>query len=260
MHQLCRTKTFSLISAFFLFFISVNFAQAEEHDNSGPQSCGEFVSDIMGPGYVGEKSEPTGNGGIRCYYKSSGDKDPAVSYGVIWPKEVYDPQSTREDLEETYGAENVTSTTVVNHPNQRVNSNDDKGVEVINNCSENKAVLVNYSDPLTGEAKTANIPYNDRGLPVFDDITKFTTRIDKSKSYSGQLSQATLDLKTVIDAGTFASSNFTAQQLADIQSTKESIAGYTWHHNADNGSMQLVPRKVHDEVKHVGQGALCKGK
>jgi hypothetical protein len=247
-----------LISAS-IFFFTFNVV-AQENDNSGPQSCGEFVSDIMGSGYVGDKSEPTGNGGIRCYYKSVGDKDPAVSYGVIWPKEPYNPQTTREDLEATYGEENVISTSVVNNPNQRVNSNEEKGVEVINDCPANKAVSVDYEDPLTGAAKTANIPYNERGLPVFDDVTKFTTRIDKSKNYSSQMGQATIDLKNVINDGTFASTNFTAQQLADIQAGKEAIAGYTWHHNADNGSMQLVPRKVHDQVKHIGQGAMCKGK
>jgi DNase/tRNase domain of colicin-like bacteriocin len=172
----------------------------------------------------------------------------------------YDPQSKRDDTEDVFGAENVTSTTTVNNPNQRVNSNASKGVEAVNNCRENKAVKVEYKDPLTGEAKTANIPYNNRGLPVFDDVAKFTTRIDKSKSYDGQFSQATRDLKAAINSGTFASSNFTAKQLADIQSAGKTISEYTWHHNADNGSMQLVPRKVHDAVKHIGQGALCKGK
>jgi hypothetical protein len=172
----------------------------------------------------------------------------------------YNPQSKREDIEEVFGAENITSTTTVKKPNQRVNSNSSKGVEVVNNCRENKAVKVKYEDPLTEEDKVANIPYDNRGLPVFDDVTKFTTRIDTSKTYSGQMSQATIDLDAAIESGTFARSNFTDEQLADIKKKGDKISKYTWHHNADNGSMQLVPQEVHDKVKHIGQGALCKGK
>jgi filamentous hemagglutinin len=36
--------------------------------------------------------------------------------------------------------------------------------------------------------------------------------------------------------------------------------GYTWHHNADTGSMQLVPEKIHTSVRHVGHQALEQGK
>lgn len=78
------SKYFFVLTICAPFLFSGN-SFAQTNDNSGPQSCGEFVTEIVGPGYVGEKSEPTGNGGVRCYYKSKGDKDPAVSYGVIWP-------------------------------------------------------------------------------------------------------------------------------------------------------------------------------
>ncbi|WP_414017297.1 HNH endonuclease [Aliarcobacter butzleri] len=38
------------------------------------------------------------------------------------------------------------------------------------------------------------------------------------------------------------------------------ITGYTWHHNADSNNMQLIPKEVHEAVKHIGQGSLSKGK
>jgi hypothetical protein len=45
----------------------------------------------MGPGYVLAKTEPTGNGGYRCYHKASHDEGEAVSYGVIFPEELTEP-------------------------------------------------------------------------------------------------------------------------------------------------------------------------
>lgn len=100
----------SIVSIFFVFTFNVI---AQENDNSGPQTCGEFVSEIMGSHYVGERSEPTGNGGIRCYYKAADDKDPAVSYGVVWPKEdVVNPanDNSSEASEYTGGAHEETKT------------------------------------------------------------------------------------------------------------------------------------------------------
>jgi len=235
------------------------YAQTDT-ENKEATSCAELVAQGGGD-YVFVRQEPTGNGGYRCYSKHKNDDGEVVNYTIFWPKEPYEPEKAKQGAEVfAEEGETVESTSYVSDPYQRVNSNPEKGVEVINDCKQNKAVLVDYNDPLTGEPKQANIPYNERGLPVFDDVTKFTTRIDKSKDYNGQLRQATEDLKKEINAGTFAAANFTSLQQQDIQAGKGSIADYTWHHNPDNGSMQLVPRKVHDQTKHVGQGALCKGK
>ncbi|MEJ2046470.1 MAG: HNH endonuclease [Reinekea sp.] len=172
----------------------------------------------------------------------------------------YDPNKTREDLEATHGEENVTSTTNPKKPVQSVNSNPEKGVEVITDANGGKAVRVRYDDPVTGEEITANVPYNDRGLPVFDDYSKYTTTIDHSLSYQGQMRKATRDLRESIKSGRTDSTQFTEQQLRQIQSGSASIAGFTWHHNADSGNMQLVPKNVHTAVQHTGQGALNEGK
>src|SRR5690606_10023984 len=51
----------------------------------------------------------------------------------------YNPNATRADLEATHGAENVTSTTNPNNPLQTVNSNPDKGIEVIHGADGGKA-------------------------------------------------------------------------------------------------------------------------
>ena len=168
----------------------------------------------------------------------------------------YDPNRTRRDLEETYGADNVTSTTVPNNPHQRVNSNPDKGVEVIYGENGGKAVKITYADPKTGTEMQANIPYNDRGLPIFDDVAQYTTDIDKTKGRVAQMSQATKDLREGIKSGKIDPAQFTSEQLRDINAGLPKIKDLTWHHNADGNNMQLIPSKVHNAVSHVGQGSL----
>ena len=120
--------------------------------------------------------------------------------GKIGNAEPYDASKWRDNLESTYGKDNVASTTIPSNPRQRVNSNPANGVEVIENAS-GKAVQIRYTDPVTGTVKDANIPYDSRGLPVFDDVAAYTTKIDSSKSYSAQMSQATRDLRDAINSG-----------------------------------------------------------
>src|SRR5690606_16644588 len=168
----------------------------------------------------------------------------------------YNPNATRADLEATHGAENVTSTTNPNNPLQTVNSNPDKGIEVIHGADGGKAVRAQFDDPVTGEPKIANIPYNERGLPVFDDHAKYTTTIDHSVSYNTQMKRATEDLRNAINDGRVDANQFTKKQLQDIQDGKRKIENYTWHHNGDTGNMQLIPSVVHNAVKHTGQNAL----
>jgi hypothetical protein len=171
------------------------------------------------------------------------------------------PLEARQDLEAVFGEANVTSTTIAKNPIQRVNSDASKGIEVISNSS-GKAVSISYKDPVTGNSVKANIPYDGRGLPIFDDVSKYTTKIDASVPYEQQFKQATLELKKSIESGKVNPTQFTAAQLKDIQVGAKTIEGYTWHHNAQSSpnNMQLVPQAVHDRVRHMGQGALSQGK
>ncbi len=174
---------------------------------------------------------------------------------------MYDAKAFRDYYDAKYGAENVTSTTVANAPTQRINSNADKGVTVTSNAS-GRAVDVVYKDPVTGQVSKANIPYDSRGLPVFDDVSKYTTNIDMAVPYEKQFSKATLDLREAINTGKVDAGQFTAAQLSDIQKGLDRIKGYTWHHNAQSAphNMQLIPMDVHKSVSHLGQGALSQGK
>jgi filamentous hemagglutinin len=160
-----------------------------------------------------------------------------------------------------HGSDNVTSTTVANNPTQRVNSDLDKGIEVISNES-GKAVKVTYKDPVSGETLKANVPYDSRGLPVFDDVAKYTTKIDESVPYGQQFSRATRDLRDAINSGKVDPKQFTPTQMKAIQQGADKIPDYTWHHNAQSApnNTQLIPQKVHEPVLHLGQGSLSKGK
>ncbi|WP_415944748.1 HNH endonuclease, partial [Streptomyces sp. 067-1] len=142
------------------------------------------------------------------------------------------------------------------------NSDPTKGIEVITDGGGGKAVRVQFDDPVTGAPLTANIPYDARGLPIFDDVSKYTTSIDTKFSYSAQMAKATRDLRDAINSGKVDSSQFSENQLKQINSGQPKIDDYTWHHNAQSSpnNMQLIPAVVHDAVIHSGQKSLNSGK
>ena len=79
-----------------------------------------------------------------------------------------------------------------------------------------KIVNVKYKDPISGKSLVANIAYDSRGLPIFDNVAKFTTRLDTSLSTTGQMRAATRSLRDAIEKGVIPKSNFTSTQLEDI--------------------------------------------
>ncbi len=195
----------------------------------------------------------------------SGDKVKNNGLGKI-DNNIYDPKKVRKDLEDKYGTENVSSTTISKKPKQTVN--DTPNIKVITDNYGNKAVITEYKDPLTGKITKANIPYNNRGLPIFDDVAKYTTKIEKPKGWQNMTSKkvrdlemraATRDLREKINSGKIDKNQFTKEQLSDIKKGKAQIDDYTWHHNADSNNMQLVPKEVHKSTLHTGENALSKG-
>ncbi|GLG83435.1 two-partner secretion domain-containing protein [Acinetobacter calcoaceticus] len=185
---------------------------------------------------------------------------------------IYVPQVGKDITEQMAKGKTVTSTTF--KPGARQTINNIKGVDKSGNnwsvnligdgTKMNKAAQVTYIDVSPAGVKTtkmANIPYDSRGLPIFDDIAKFTTPITTHKTESTQFKYASLSLWEAIQKGQVNSSQFTSEQLKQIQAGASKIKGYTWHHNAQSGpnNMQLLPEVVHDAVKHIGQDSLKKG-
>ncbi|WP_236209830.1 HNH endonuclease [Pseudomonas tohonis] len=150
----------------------------------------------------------------------------------------YNSQTTRNELESTYGRDNVLSTTVPPVDGRNVH-------------------LAGQRHPVTG------VVFDNRGFPIFDDVAAFDTRISidafKSASYEGQMKLATKDLLGAIQQGQVKASMFTAKQLQQINAGAKKIDGYTWHHHQDSGRMQLVPELIHSKTGHIGGEAMGGG-
>lgn len=108
----------------------------------------------------------------------------------------------------------------------------------------------------------APIVFDYRGLPIFDDVAMYDTRLNPSDflaaSYQGQMRMASRDLWQSIQRGEVPASRFTSEQLLAIQRGSAKIPGYTWHHHQDNGRMQLIPTVIHSAVGHIGGNSISK--
>ncbi|SUD90607.1 HNH endonuclease [Psychrobacter phenylpyruvicus] len=160
------------------------------------------------------------------------------------PKGIYDSRGQRSDLEAVYGENNVTSTTVPKKPQQASTNRADVSVDM----NGNKAVELTLKD---GTVK--RIPYDSRGLAIFDDVVVFTTKIDTTKSYTGQMRQASLDMWKAIKDDPIAQSKFTSSQLDSLKRGKAKVEGYTWHHNAQSAP---EPPRLYRRVDCLSQAAL----
>jgi hypothetical protein len=152
---------------------------------------------------------------------------------------IYNAQAIRTELEILYGHSNVTSTTVPPIDGRNV-------------------YLAGQRHPVTG------IVFDTRGFPIFDDVAVFDTRLDSSQfsaaSYEQQMQMASRDLWLSIQRGEVSASQFTPDQLSQIQSGSARIDGYTWHHHQDSGRMQLVPRDIHRTTGHIGGEGMSGGR
>jgi hypothetical protein len=145
-------------------------------------------------------------------------------------KAPYDPRAMESLLHARYGPNAVTSSTLPssNMPNVK---------------------LAGQTHPKT------NIVFDQRGMPVFDDVARFDTRISMEiasiQSRDRHMRAATRNLRDEIQAGRVSPDLFTPKQLRQIQAGKPRIEGLTWHHHQDKARLQLVPIECHD-TNHVG--------
>jgi uncharacterized protein RhaS with RHS repeats len=147
----------------------------------------------------------------------------------------YDPHLVRKQLEELYGPGNVVSNTVPLPNNKNVK-------------------LRGQRHPESG------IVFDNRGLAIFDDITRYDTVLPSAefynKSYRGQMKMATEDLRRAIQRGEVNPGIFTPEQLKAINAGKSKIPDYTWNHHQHRARMQLVPEDKHLQTGHIGGEAL----
>lgn len=187
---------------------------------------------------------------------------------------IYNPKQTRAKIEDKFGEHNVKSTTVVQNARSTVTERTLKtgeSVQIIQS-EGGKAIQVHSKPDEFGNTKPlANIAYDTRGLPVFDDVATFTTKIEKPKNYqnmnsisrrTAEMRNATLALKEEIEIGKISKDQFTPKQLKEIYAGNPTISGFSWHHNAQSSpnNMQLLPKNIHDAVQHIGEASLSEGK
>lgn len=72
-------------------------------------------------------------------------------------------------------------------------------------------------------------------------------------------SYCTEQLKQAIENNPELASKFTEEQLDQIINGSPRIKGYTWHHCAETGRMQLVPTSMHTTYRHTGGKAIWGG-
>ena len=138
----------------------------------------------------------------------------------------YNPRSIRESLEASHPGRVTSTTTPPMNPRNNVH--------------------------LAGTRHPSGTVFDQRGLPIFDDIAAADLRLSSAHvagaNYTGQMRAATRSLRRMIDAGDVSSSGFNAAQLRAIRGGRAQIPDFTWHHHQDIGRMQLVPRGRHGEV------------
>ncbi|MBN9565605.1 MAG: HNH endonuclease, partial [Alphaproteobacteria bacterium] len=85
------------------------------------------------------------------------------------------------------------------------------------------------------EKYSHSIPFSGAGFPDFSRYAKHKIRI----KFSGD-------------------SNRDIRLSNKLLSYKKTPEGYTWHHHYDGETMMLVPKELHDAVRHTGGNALTK--
>ena len=103
-----------------------------------------------------------------------------------------------------------------------------------------KIQLVNGRKPINskyaGKTHPSGIKFNEKGFPDFSGQARATVKID--------------DL-----TGKYSKDAALANKAAGFSRTPE---GFVWHHVEDAKTMQLIPKEVHDSVRHTGGAAVIR--
>lgn len=98
-------------------------------------------------------------------------------------------------------------------------------------------------------------------VPEFPDDV-FETRLPAKMHTADDpevFSYCTEKLKQAIAKNPELASKFTEEQLDQIKSGAPRIKGYTWHHCAEPGRMQLVRTDEHEQYRHTGGKTIWGG-
>ena len=96
-------------------------------------------------------------------------------------------------------------------------------------------------------------------FPVFE--SKFDAQLPEDllqETDSKQFGECNRQLKEATESDPELAEKFTPEQLEQIQNG-DTPDGYTWHHNEENGKMQLVDSDTHAHTGHTGGRAIWGG-
>ncbi|MDA8451534.1 RHS domain-containing protein [Acidovorax sp. NCPPB 3859] len=89
------------------------------------------------------------------------------------------------------------------------------------------------------------VPFNMRGFP---DFSRYALR----KADVGSFTTDYNDFKSANEAAFGKGNPFGASSKITMNGKE-----YTWHHTEKDGQFQLIPKDIHDAVKHTGGAAVC---
>ncbi|OHE10073.1 MAG: hypothetical protein A2513_08220 [Sulfurimonas sp. RIFOXYD12_FULL_33_39] len=115
--------------------------------------------------------------------------------------------------------------------------------------------------PVTGVSYEKDIlPDGREGVfPVFPYVTEVQLPEELLKATDAkQFKFCNQELKEQIKNNPELRAKFTPEQIEQIENGR-TPSGYTWHHNQQDGKMQLVPTDIHDKSAHTGGKALWGG-
>lgn len=117
--------------------------------------------------------------------------------------------------------------------------------------------LAGKKHPVTGvpfEKRTIIIDGEEKEVvvPVFDSVFDAQLPEDKIKATDReQFKECNKQLKEAVDKDPELRAKFTDEQLEQI-ANGDTPDGYTWHHDAETGKMQLVDSETHAKTGHTG--------
>jgi len=133
--------------------------------------------------------------------------------------------------------------------------NETDGIKKIKTINENLEGKTSEKHNVPFEKK---IVKNENNEPVEVVVPKFESTHDvklpkdlESASDRKQFKHCNSDLKEKISFDPSLKDKFTPVQLEQIENNL-TPDGYTWHHDAEKGKMQLVNSDIHSEVRHTG--------
>ena len=96
-------------------------------------------------------------------------------------------------------------------------------------------------------------------VPKFDSVFDAQLPVDKLKeSDPKQFKECNEQLKEAISNNQELRGHFDDEQIEQIENG-DTPDGYTWHHDAEVGKMQLVDTEIHQKTGHTGGRCIWGG-